>query len=126
MKKVIVTTFCFCLFLASAFAQTTDSKAATATQTETATLVVKTEIYCSHCDKCGSCKPRVENAVKMKKGVKSVAMNSTDKTITVVYNPTKTDPAAIRQAIAETGYDADEVKATKAGYEGLDGCCKKH
>jgi hypothetical protein len=45
--------------------------------------------------------------------------------ITVVYNPEKIDVAKIKQVIAETGYDADEVKAIKKSYDKLPNCCKK-
>ncbi len=124
MKNLTATLFGLSIFFASAFAQT-ETKTETP-KLESDTLVVATQIYCSHCDQCGSCKPRIENAMKMKKGIKSVSVDSKAKTITVVYNPAKTDPAAIRQSIAETGFDADDVKATKAGYDALDGCCKKH
>jgi len=124
MKNTIITVFCLTVFAASVVAQSPSK--ADSVKAETDTLVVATKIYCSHCDQCGSCKPRIENALKAKKGIKSVSVNSKEKTIMVVYNTAKTDPAAIRQSIAETGFDADEVQATKAGYDSLDGCCKKH
>ncbi len=124
MKNTIITAFYFLIFLTAAMAQN-ESKA-DSIKSENDTLVVATQIYCNHCEQCGSCKPRIENALKVKKGIKSVSVNSKEKTITVVYNTSKTDPAAIRKSIAETGFDADEVKATKTGYDSLDGCCKKH
>ena len=36
----------------------------------------------------------------------------------------KTNPADIRQAIAGTGYDADEVKAMPKAVAKLDECCR--
>ena len=124
MKTIITTTFCLLIFFASAMAQSEPKESSV--QSENDTLVVATKIYCNHCDQCGSCKPRIENALKTKKGIQSVNVDSKEKTITVVYNTSKTDADAIRQSIAETGFDADDVKATKAGYDALDGCCKKH
>jgi len=127
MKNIIATFFSIIVICATVFAQSNNEKAESRKTESTAdTLVVMTQIYCNHCDQCGSCKPRIENALKMKKGIKSVSVNSKEKTITVIYNPAKTTPAAIRQSIADTGFDADDVKATKAGYDALDSCCKKH
>jgi len=124
MKNTITIAFSLFIFIASAMAQS-DSKP-DSVKSDMDTVVVATKIYCSHCDKCGSCKPRIEKALKAKEGIKSVSVNSKEQTITVVYFPEKTDPAAIRQSIADTGFDADDVQATKAGYDSLDGCCKKH
>lgn len=126
MKHLTTTLFSLFFFVAASFAQTETKTESSKPDNETDTLVVATQIYCNHCDQCGSCKPRIENALKTKKGIKSVLVNSKEKTIVVVYNTAKTDPASIRQSIAETGFDADDVKATKAGYDALDGCCKKH
>ena len=47
------------------------------------------------------------------------------KTLSVVYNPQKTSPEKIREAIAKVGFDADDVKADTNAYEKLDPCCKK-
>jgi len=43
----------------------------------------------------------------------------------VVYNTKKTDLTKVKTAIANLGYDADEIRADVAAYEGLDNCCKK-
>ena len=63
----------------------------------------------------------------MKKGIKSVLTgfpggNHHGRIQTLRRRILKT----IRKAIAEAGFDADDVKATKVGYDGLDACCKKH
>lgn len=46
-------------------------------------------------------------------------------TITVYYNPQKTDLKTIKTVISKMGYDADELKAEPLAYEKLDGCCQK-
>jgi copper chaperone CopZ len=46
-------------------------------------------------------------------------------TITVYYNPKKTNLQEIKTAISKLGYDADDVKADQTAYASLDGCCKK-
>jgi copper chaperone CopZ len=88
-------------------------------------MTVKTEIYCDHCEECESCKARVETALNGTEGVQSADMKVSDKTITVNYDPSKTDEQKIKTAIAQTGFDAGDVKADPAAYDNLDDCCKK-
>ncbi len=89
------------------------------------TLTVKTKIYCDHCKECSSCQPQIEQDLRFTKGVKLSIVNVANQTITIIYNPAKTNPEAIRKAIANSGYDADDVKADVKAYSKLDGCCKK-
>jgi copper chaperone CopZ len=87
--------------------------------------VIKTMIYCGHCKECETCgKNFQENMLKIK-GVKMYELDDKKMTITVYYNGQKTDLKNIKTAISKLGYDADEIKAEKEGYEKLDGCCKK-
>lgn len=89
------------------------------------TVSIQTSIYCSHCKKCETCKARVENKVYELKGIRSVEMNVDKQTIVVVYNSKHVDEQKIKEQIAATGYDADDVKATAAQVAGLDDCCRK-
>src|SRR5688572_24378260 len=88
------------------------------------TLVVQTKIYCDHCDACETCKPHIERDLSFAKGIKKSTVNVQEQTVTVYFNPKKTSPADIRQAIAGTGYDADEVKAVPKAAAKLDECCR--
>ena len=88
------------------------------------TLVVKTAIYCSHCLECESCKGKLDLLLD-EKGVQEMKLDVEKMTILVVYNAKKTNPAAIRKAISNLGYDADDVPANPDAYKELDGCCKK-
>lgn len=75
---------------------------------------------------CEMCKERIEKNLALTKGIEKSDLNLEDQSnITVVYNPDKIDLAKIKQVIAESGYDADEVKAIKKSYEKLPYCCKK-
>lgn len=74
---------------------------------------------------CGMCKVRIEKAVKKVKGVTSVDLDVKTKLVKVSYIKEKTSAEKIREAISNTGYDADEVKANEKAYEKLHGCCKK-
>ncbi|MCW4467676.1 cation transporter [Flavobacterium sp. MFBS3-15] len=89
------------------------------------TATIKTIIYCNHCKACETCGPKFNQALLKEKGVQMVVLDDKAMTIKVTYNTKKTDLAKIKQAISKLGYDADEVKADAAAYEGLDGCCKK-
>lgn len=73
---------------------------------------------------CEMCKTRLEKEVGLMKGVKSVSLDLTTQVATVVYNNTKTDPAKIRTVIANTGYDADTVKANNRAQKKLPACCQ--
>jgi periplasmic mercuric ion binding protein len=74
---------------------------------------------------CDMCKSTIEKNLAFEKGVKRSVLDVKTKIVTVTYNPEKTDPGKIRQAIAKSGYDADDVRADAKAYNKLDSCCKK-
>lgn len=88
------------------------------------TAVIKTAIYCDHCKACETCGPQFNKLLKVK-GVQMVTLDDKAMTLKVTYNSKKTDLTTIKQAISKLGYDADDLKADKDAYAGLDGCCKK-
>ena len=90
-----------------------------AQDTNTAELKVKTSAVCE------MCKTNIERELAFEKGVKKSVLDVPSKIVTVTYNPNKTSPEKIRQAIAKAGYDADEVPANPKAYKKLDACCKK-
>ena len=109
--RSIISLFIVALFLLL----TADLKA----QEQTQTMYVKTSATCE------MCKSTIEKYVAFEKGVKRITVDVPTKIATVVYNPKHTTPEKIRQAIAKSGYDADDVKADPKAYEKLDDCCKK-
>ncbi len=84
-----------------------------------AELKVKTSAVCE------MCKTTIEKELAFAKGVKRSAVDVPSKIVTITYNPKKTTPEKIRQAIANAGYDADDVPANPKAYEKLNACCKK-
>ncbi len=88
------------------------------------TADIKTTINCDHCKICPSCSERLEKALYDQKGVKRVDVDEKNKTIKVVYNTDKITLDAIRNTIAASGYDADEVKAPAEAFAKLDACCR--
>lgn len=74
---------------------------------------------------CEMCKKSIESDLSFVKGVKKSSLDMETKVITVIYNPEKTNPEAIRKSISESGYDADSVAADTKAYKRLPDCCKK-
>lgn len=74
---------------------------------------------------CDMCKKTIETTVYKIKGVKKVTLDITTKEATVIFNPKKTNIEAIKTAIVNAGYDADDMKANTKAYKALPECCKK-
>ena len=72
---------------------------------------------------CEQCKKRIENAADIK-GVKLSSWDEKTKVLNVTYDSVKITSEQICQAIAKSGYDAGNVKATDASYKKLPGCCQ--
>ena len=87
--------------------------------------VIQTVLNCDHCKECETCGLKFQTNILKIKGVKTYELDEKKMTITVYFNPQKTDLNNIKTAISKMGYDADEIKADALAYEQLDGCCKK-
>jgi len=74
---------------------------------------------------CEDCKERIEKAMAYEKGVKSSNLDVETKILTVKYNANKTNLDLIKKAVANVGYDADDVPADKTAYDNLPSCCQK-
>lgn len=115
MKKIIL----IIIFFASGnilFGQKTNKQ----------TIAIKTQIFCDHCLKCGSCGANIKDNINANKGIEKVLIDSNKNIIIVTYDANKTSPEKIREAINKAGYDADDKKATAKAVKALDGCCKKN
>jgi periplasmic mercuric ion binding protein len=73
---------------------------------------------------CEMCKKTIESNVGKMSGVKKATLDIESKILTVEYNSKKTSPDKIRKAIADLGYDADDVKANNRMQKQLPACCK--
>jgi periplasmic mercuric ion binding protein len=60
------------------------------------------------------CKAKLEKGLKDVDGISQLSLNLDDHVLAVQYDPAKTDPDKIRKSIAKIGYNADDVKASKA------------
>lgn len=71
-----------------------------------------------------ACKTRIENYLKREYGVVSSNVNYRRHTVTVQYITDRTNPENIKTAIANLGYDADDVKANPESYKRLPKACQ--
>ena len=83
------------------------------------TVTIKTSAICN------SCKNRLEKALKATDGVEEAALNLNNKKMKIKFDPAKTNANQLRQVIANTGYDADDVKKNETAYNNLPHCCQK-
>lgn len=74
---------------------------------------------------CESCKKRIENYLKRYDGVQTVNVNYKKKETTVKYVTDRINEEEIKAAIANAGYNANEVIANPDSYKRLPQCCKK-
>ncbi|GAA4439741.1 hypothetical protein GCM10023091_22390 [Ravibacter arvi] len=75
--------------------------------------------------KCKMCKSRLERNLGLSKGIESANLNLDDKVMTVKYNPKRTSEEKIREVIAKTGYQADEIPAVESAHDKLPKCCRR-
>jgi copper chaperone CopZ len=74
---------------------------------------------------CEMCKDRLEEAMSEIKGVTSSNLDVESKILTVSYEPELVTPDDIRKVVTKTGYDADDMPASKKAYKKLPKCCQK-
>lgn len=92
---------------------------------KTEKAVIKTAISCDHCKQCETCGKKFEAEIYNTKGIKQYEIDAKANTITVYYNPGRTNLQEIKTAISNLGYDADDIKANPLAYDKLDDCCKR-
>jgi mercuric ion binding protein len=108
--KNILSTLLGLFILSGAFSQSADPKI--------------TEVTFTVSGVCDMCEARIEKAAMYTKGVKKADWDVQKQQITVIFRNDKTTQAAIEKAIAEVGYDTQNVKASDSAYNNLHGCCK--
>jgi periplasmic mercuric ion binding protein len=74
---------------------------------------------------CEMCKKRIEKYMIREEGVQKVTVDHKKKKTKVTYVAERTNIENIKTAIANVGYDADDVTANEESYEELPKCCKK-
>lgn len=74
---------------------------------------------------CESCKKRIEEYLKREEGVQKVNVDFKKKVTKVTFIAERTNIENVKTAIANAGYDADDVTADEAAYKKLPKCCQK-
>ena len=110
MKKLLFTLFAGILFSTAASAQV---KAVQTVKISTPTV------------QCDMCKKKIETYLKRYDGVGMINVNVKKKETTVKFISDRTNIEEIKTAIANVGYDADEITANEESYKKLPKCCKK-
>jgi len=91
-----------------------------AQQKATAKAVIKTPTV-----QCEMCKDKIEKYLWKQNGISLVKVDYKKKTTTVTWLTDRTNIEEIKAAIANAGYDADDVTAEEDAYKRLPKCCKK-
>lgn len=110
MRHLHLTLVALLTFASTAFAQ----------QKAVEKAVIKTPTV-----QCEECKDRIEKYLTHQYGVSSVKVDFKKKTTTVSWLTDRTNIENIKAAIANAGYDADDVSAEETAYKKLPKCCKK-
>lgn len=114
MKKLLLSLVAFCFIAIAASAQ---QKAMLTTKISTPTV------------QCEMCKKTIEDLLKRYDGVLSVNVklnkDSTKRETIVKYLTDRINEETIKAAIANAGYDANEIAANPESYKALPKCCKK-
>ena len=66
-------------------------------------VVFATSIHCANCGK------KVQENIAFEKGVKDLKVDVPGKTVTVTFNPAKTDTLKLKAALKKLGYSAEVV-----------------
>ena len=74
---------------------------------------------------CEMCKDKIEKYLGREPGVSSVKVDVKKKTTSVTFLADRNNIEQLKSAIANTGYDADNVTAEEGAYNKLPKCCKK-
>lgn len=110
MKTIKLTILFLLTFAAVSFAQ----------QKASQKVVIKTPTV-----QCEMCKTKIERYLTREPGISEVKVDYKKKTTTVTYLTDRNNIEQIKTAIANAGYDADDVTADEEAYKKLPKCCKK-
>lgn len=110
MKKLLFSLMSMILFSAASYSQT---KTLLTAKISTPTV------------QCDMCKENIETYLKRYDGVTFINVNVKKKETTVKYLTDRTNIEQIKTAIANAGYDADDIPANAEAYKQLPKCCKK-
>jgi mercuric ion binding protein len=112
MKKILALALILTAFAGSAFSQ--------AAKKGVQTVTISTPTV-----QCEMCKKAIEEYMIREDGVQKVNVDYKHKKTKVTYVAERTNLENIKTAIANVGYDADDITANEDSYKKLPLCCKK-
>ena len=112
MKKLLIFTMMMIGFLTVGFSQVKKKGVQTVTISTPAVL-------------CETCKDRIEKFMIREEGVQKVSVDFKHGKTKVTYVAERTNVDNIKTAIANLGYDADDITANEESYAQLPSCCKR-
>jgi len=74
---------------------------------------------------CDKCKDQIEFFIGKTDGVLSIKVDLKRKTATIAWLTDRTNKEYLKTAIANLGFDADDIEADEFAYKRLPPCCKK-
>lgn len=114
MKRLLLLTVTIFGIMAAGFSQATPKKKGIQTVTISTPTV-----------QCEMCKKRIERYMLREDGVQKVNVDYRNKKTKVTYVAERTNVENVKTAIANAGYDADDITANEESYKELPTCCKK-
>ena len=73
---------------------------------KTETVTFKVSMHCKNCV------AKITDNISFIRGVEDLKVSLDQKTVTITYNPAKTDEATLQKAIEKLGYSAEKVQPT--------------
>lgn len=88
-------------------------------KSESDTLVVTTtsQMHCANCEN------KIKDGLRFEKGVKDIITSVEEQTVTIVFNPKKTDKNKLEATFPKFGYQAREVKKGEKVVRNMDEQC---
>ena len=74
---------------------------------------------------CVECKEKIEKFMKYEEGVAKVLVDIRKQTTTVTFLKDRINIENIKTALANLGFDADDITANEEPYKRLPQCCKR-
>lgn len=121
MKKVI---FSVAVVAAMVFTGCKSEKKETTKTEKVESKMAVTEASFGVRGNCGMCKKTIETAANSVEGVTSATWDKAKKKMNVSFDASKTNAMAVQTAVANSGYDTENVTGNLESYNGLPGCCK--
>lgn len=72
---------------------------------------------------CANCENKIKDGLRFEKGVKDIITSVEDQTVTIVFNPKKTDKNKLEATFPKFGYQAREVKKGEKVVRNMDEQC---